>query len=188
MHIGDSLGYHLWEPQYVGGEENTMWSRYADVGVATVYPDNAAGRSTHETTRTAPVNAVDAALAVRQNGYRGCWVLMIGTNDAANVAAGANRTLDQRILAMLDVIGDDPLVWVDARTTLADGPWANSNMDAWNEALYRLTAGRRNVAVVPWSEIARPEWFVADGIHHTAEGRAWLAALTADALVEHFPD
>jgi hypothetical protein len=177
---------HLWEPQYVGGEEHTMWARYAAVGVTTVYPDNAPGRSTHERTASAPTNAVEVARGVRANGYRGCWVLMIGTNDAANVAAGAARGHDERITAMLEVIGDDPLIWVDAHTTLTEGPWANSAMEAWNEALYRLTAPLRNVAVVPWSEIARPEWFT-DGIHHTAEGRARLTALVADALVEHFP-
>src|SRR5690606_5680199 len=186
VHIGDSLGVHLWEPEYVGGDEHTMSARYAEVGVTTVYPDNAPGRSTHERTASAPVNAVEVALGVRANGYRGCWVLMIGTNDAANVAAGANRTHDERITAMLDVIGDDPLLWVDARTTLSEGPWANSAMEAWNEALYRITAPLRNVAIVPWSELARPEWFT-DGIHHTAAGRAHLTALVADALVEHFP-
>lgn len=165
-----------------------MSARYQDVGVDTVYPDNAPGRSVRETTRSAPVNAFDVALAVRESGYHGCWVLMIGTNDAANVAAGANLSLDDRILRMLYVLGDeDPVLWVDTATTATEGPYANASMQAWNEALYRLTADRPNVAVVRWSEVARPEWFVDDGIHHTADGRAWFAAVTANGLVEHFP-
>ena len=66
-----------------------MGQRYRDIGVATVFPDNDGARAIIEHIDSDP-NALEVAQSVRDNGYHGCWVLMVGTNDAANIAAGAN--------------------------------------------------------------------------------------------------
>ena len=80
-------------------------------------------------------NAIDVAQAVRDNGYVGSWVLMIGTNDAANIAAGAARQADERIVAMMSVLGADRVLWIDALTLATTGFWASQNIGAWDDAL-----------------------------------------------------
>jgi hypothetical protein len=112
---------------------------------------------------------------------------MVGTNDAANIAAGANLGAEERILRILYVIGDEPVLWVDAATNRSATAYRNDNMRAWNDTLYRIASERENVEVLRWSERVRPEWFVSDAIHMGTEGRVWRAAFTAAALVEFFP-
>ncbi len=186
-HVGDSTGVYLWEAQYVDGAANTMGERYRSVGVERWIEDNNGGRSVRERVAAWQLNALEAADGIRRSGFRGCWVVMIGTNDAANIAAGANLGAEERILRMLFVFADDPVLWVDAATIRSGTAYRNDNMRAWNETLYRIAAERDNVQVLRWSERVRPEWFVADGIHMGTEGRVWRAALTAAALVEFFP-
>lgn len=178
---------YLWEGQYVEGDANTMGERYRSVGVRRWVEDNSGGRAIVERAAAGRTTAVEAAEAIRAAGFRGCWVVMIGTNDAANVAAGANVGHEDRIVRLLDVLGDDPVLWLDAATVRTDTAYANVHMQAWNEALVAVTADRPNVAVLRWSERVRPEWFVADGIHMTTEGRIWRAAITAGGLVTAFP-
>lgn len=187
-HIGDSTGVYLWEPQYVDGAANTMGERYRSVGVDRWVEDNSGGRSVRERVADWQLNALEVADGERRNGFVGCWVVMIGTNDAANVAAGANVGYDERILQMLYVFGNDPVLWVDAATVRSGSAYRNDNMRAWNEALYRIAADRENVQVLPWSQLVRPEWFIEDGIHMNTEGRIWRAAFTAAALVDFFPE
>jgi hypothetical protein len=114
-------------------------------------------------------------------------VLTIGTNDAANVAIGGVPDLAARLDRMMFVLGDDPVLWVDAVTRVGDGAYADSHMQAWNGVLAAATARFPSLHVVRWSEIAADRWFVGDGIHYTAEGAAWRAHVIADALVAAFP-
>ena len=115
-------------------------------------------------------------------------MLMIGTNDAANAASGAAMSIEERILRMLYVIGDEPVLWVD---TVTDGwvssGYRNESMQAFNRVLEWIASERENVEVLRWSQRVRPEWFDPDGIHYTRDGRAWRAAITALALAEAFP-
>ncbi len=187
-HIGDSTSVYLWEAQYVSGDAaNTMGARYRSVGVVDVVNDSNGGRSIVERIADWQTNALEVATAIRNNGFDGCWVIMIGTNDAANVAAGAGTGIEERINRVLYAIGDQPVLWVDAVTTGVSSAYRNSSMQAWNDVLYRIAAERENVAVVPWSQLVRPEWFQSDGIHYNQEGRAWRAAITALALAQSFP-
>ena len=178
---------YLWESQYVDGEVNTMGARYRSVGVERWIEDNSGGRSVRERSADWQTNALEAADSVRRSGFNGCWVIMIGTNDAANIAAGSNLGAEDRILRMLYVIGGGPVVWVDAATARTGTAYRNDNMRAWNETLYRIAAERENVQVLRWSALVRPEWYVEDQTHMGTEGRIWRAAFTAAALVEYFP-
>ena len=188
VHIGDSTSIGLWAPEDVGGADLTMEARYLAVGVDVVYPDNDGGRSIVETQNTSQINAYDVAAAVKSNGYEGCWVLMIGTNDAANVAAGSTIGFDERINKMLNLLGDDQVLWVDAVSLLANDPiYGSQVMKAWNEALYRLTADHPNIAVLHWSDLVKAGWFARDGLHYNQTGLAQRAAITAAAMVEYFP-
>ncbi len=186
-HIGDSTAVYLWEPQYVDGMANTMGERYRSVGVERWINDSSGGRSVRERVADWQTNALEAADAIRDSGFGGCWVVMIGTNDAANVAAGSNLGYEERIRRMLYVFVGDPVLWMDAATNRSQTAYRNDNMRAWNEALYRVTSEHDNVSVVRWSEQVRSDWFVSDGVHVGPEGRVWRAAIAAAALAEAFP-
>jgi hypothetical protein len=186
-HVGDSTAIYLWEPQYVDGLANTMGERYRSVGVERWANDSSGGRSIRERVAEWQTNALEAADAIRASGFRGCWVVMMGTNDAANVAAGSNLGYDERIRRMLFVFAGDPVLWMDAATNRTQTAYRNDNMRAWNEALRRVTEEHENVTIVPWSEQVRSEWFVSDGVHVGTEGRIWRAAITAAALADAFP-
>ena len=36
------------------------------------------------------INGYDAMRSITRSGFRGCWVIALGTNDTADVAAGSN--------------------------------------------------------------------------------------------------
>jgi hypothetical protein len=186
VHIGDSTSVSLFEATGVGGDALTMQQRYRDAGVSVVFPDNDGARAIIEHLGSDP-NAAEVAQGVRDNGYHGCWVLMVGTNDAANIAAGASVAAEERIRRMLDVIGNDPVLWVNAVTQRTEDAYRNASMLAWNDELERVTAGYPNVRVFDWYDVVQPQWFRNDGIHYTVEGSAQRAALTAKALVDNFP-
>ena len=46
-------------------------------------------------------NANDVAVRWKSKGFRGCWVLALGTNEAADVAAGSSVGYDERIRIMM---------------------------------------------------------------------------------------
>jgi hypothetical protein len=186
-HVSDSTGVYLWEAQYVDAAANTMGERYPSIGVERWIDDSSGGRSIVERTADWQTTALEAADAIRRSGFRGCWVVMIGTNDAAHVGSGASVSAEERILRLLYVFGDDPVLWVDAATARTGTGYRNDNMRAWNDTLYRIADERSNVEVLRWSEQVRAEWFTSDGIHMGTEGRIWRAAITAAALAERFP-
>ena len=109
------------------------------------------------------------------------------TNDAANIAAGSNVSAEERIRRVMDVIGGDPVMWVNAVTQRTDNAYRNASMLAWNDELDRLAADYPNMRVFDWYDVVQPQWFRNDGIHYTVEGSAQRAALTAQALVDNFP-
>ena len=152
----------------------------------TVYPDNDGARAIIEHLDS-DRNALEVAQAVRDNGYHGCWVLMVGTNDAANIAAGANVSAEERIRRLLDVIGGDPVLWVNAVTQRTEDAYRNASMLAWNDELERVAADYPNMHVFDWYDVVQPQWFRNDGIHYTVEGSTQRAALTAQALVDALP-
>lgn len=181
-HIGDStsLGIMLVEPS------ERLDAQYWRVGVERVVIESAGGRSLREH-REGRENGLQVARRLRASGHRGCWVVALGTNDAATVARGGGgvAAMTSRVEALMAVIGVDPVLWVDAATAGARG-WY-SDMGPWNEALERALAVYPNARVYRWSADARPGWFQRDGIHYTRAGSAARARLIADALVEAFP-
>ena len=45
----------------------------------------------------------------------------------------------------------------------------------------------RGSAGLDWASVARPGWFIPDGIHYTSAGYAERGRLIANALAEAFP-
>ncbi len=144
------------------------------------------GRSIVETL-SGQENAVDVALRLRDTGFSGCWVIAIGTNDAANIAAGGPRQAGERIVSMMSVIGTDRVLWIDAATVATSGFWASPNVVAWNSALTAAARSYRNLRIAPWSRLVESDWFVPDGVHLTTAGVARRVDFVATALVATYP-
>jgi hypothetical protein len=186
VHIGDSTSVGLVSPDVLPDPATRIDARYAAVGVTDFHSEISGARSTVERL-AGQENAEEVATRLRAAGFQGCWVLALGTTDAANIAAGAPLPADRRIDRMMAVIGSDPVLWVDAKTLRTDGPWADPSMRAWDEALTAATARYPNIKIYDWAGVVQDAWFGDDRIHYTTEGYTQRAALIADALAATYP-
>ena len=185
-HIGDSTSVDLISPAFLPNPAQRLSARYAAVGVKHVKIDASGGRSIVEEL-PGQLNGYKVASAWRSHGYRGCWVFALGTNDAANIAAGSSVGMMARIDQMMAVAHGQPVMWVNTRTLLTSGPWANANEQAWDKTLVRALAKYPNMRIFNWSAVARPRWFLSDGIHYNSVGCAMRARAIAGALARAFP-
>jgi hypothetical protein len=186
VHIGDSTSDGLVLPAYQPDAALRIAAQYRRVGVTRFIPEVSGARSIVETWHGFP-NAYTVAQQLIRHGYHGCWVLALGTNDAANVAVGSTVRPATRIQWMMSLIGDAPVMWVNVTSLLASGPYAEGNMQAWNRALLRACPRYPNMRVYDWAAAARRSWFIPDGIHYTPEGSAERSRLIAAALARAFP-
>lgn len=187
VHIGDSTSEGLTSTNYLPNPIQRMDSRYRQVGVATMHFEISGARSIVETYDGEP-NAADVVRAWKSAGYHGCWVLALGTNDTADVAVGSHVGRLDRVREMMALIGPrDPVLWVDVKSLVYSGPYAESNMALWNSALRSACAGHRNLRVYDWASAAKDKWFISDGIHFNTPGYAARALLIAHGLAEAYP-
>jgi len=186
VHIGDSTSDGLVSPDYLPDKSDRIQARYEDVGAQTVYTDITGARSVVEVL-PGTTNAYDAAKHLISHGFAGCWVLALGTNDTADVAVGSNVGLTARIAEMMRVTRGEPVLWVNVISLLHSGPYAEANMKKWDTALMQACARYPNMRVFDWSALAKPPWFINDGIHYTSAGYEKRALFIADGLAMAFP-
>ena len=184
--MGDSTSEGLDSPSYLPNRSQRIGSQYARVGVGTWHPEITGATSIVETL-PGTTNTHDVASQLIGHGYRGCWVLALGTNDTADVAAGSAVGLMTRIARMMSVIGKQPVLWVNVKTLVSSGPYAEANMQRWNTTLLRACSRYPNMRVFDWASVAQNGWFISDGIHYSSTGYAARARLIADALAKAFP-
>ena len=184
--IGDSLSVGLDSGAYINDREGRISSRFAATGVRTLRLENSGGRSVVEHLDRQE-GGETVARRIRRSGFHGCWVIALGTNDAANVAHGSGYGYTERIDRMMAIIGDDPVLWVDAKTLRKNGDYAGANMRMFDQALTKAHARYPALAVYEWSDVVADDWFQGDGIHLTTTGAAYRAALIPAALAEAFP-
>jgi lysophospholipase L1-like esterase len=132
-------------------------------------------------------NAYKVAARYKAAGYHGCWVLALGTNDTADVAVGSGVGVATRIREMMSVIGGQPVLWITVKSLLSGGPYAERNMQQWNQALRDARPRYPNMRVYDWASVVQSSWFISDEIHYTSAGYAARAELIADALAAAFP-
>ena len=185
-HIGDSTSADLISSADLPDPAQQLPARYADVGVRHLQIDASGGRSIVETL-PGQVNGYNVALSWWNQGYRGCWVFALGTNDAANVAAGSSVGMMARIQEMMSVAHGEPVMWVNTVTQLSSGPYAEANEQLWDDTLLRALAIYPNMRIFDWAAVAQPSWFLTDGIHYNSAGCAARAHAIADALAQAFP-
>lgn len=186
VHIGDSTSVGLMAPNVLVDPLDRIDARYREVGVAAAYTDISGARSIIETYKGQP-NAKTSVTQALANGYDGCWVFAMGTNDTANQAVGSRIGATARIDQMMGPVGDDPVLWVTVRTRRDSGPYADAEMRKWNEALVAACQRYPNMRVYDWAAQVQDGWFLGDGIHFNTVGYRWRAALIARALAFGFP-
>ena len=121
VHIGDSTSEGLVSDEYLPDPRQLISAQYARVGATTQHLEVSGARSIYENFEGLP-NAQEVAEAWKNEGFEGCWVLAMGTNEAANVAAGSTFTYDDRIDSMMSTIGDEPVMWVNVKSLVTIGP------------------------------------------------------------------
>jgi peptidoglycan/LPS O-acetylase OafA/YrhL len=185
-HIGDSTSEGMVSPDYLPNPAQRLAARYEDVGVQTVYTNITGARSVVEVL-PGTTNGYQAAQGLIQQGFDGCWVLALGTNDTADVAAGSNIGLMTRIQRMMAVTRGEPVMWVNVISLLNSGPYSEADMQLWNRALMQACARYPNMRVFDWAALAQRSWFISDGIHYTSAGYEQRALDIADGLARAFP-
>jgi lysophospholipase L1-like esterase len=186
VYIGDSTSEGMVMPSYLPDPNLRLNAQLARVGATTQYIEISGARSTVETL-SGQANAYDVASQLVSQGFRGCWVLALGTNDTANIYAGSPFERMARIERMMSVVGDQPVLWVNLKSLLDSGPYSEANMELWNRTLVQACARYPNMRVFDWASATKYGWFISDGTHYTSAGYAQRARLTADALVHAFP-
>jgi peptidoglycan/LPS O-acetylase OafA/YrhL len=186
VHIGDSTSEGMVSSDYLPNPAQRLPEQYEDVGVQTVYTNITGARSVVEVL-PGTTNGYDAARSYVAQGFRGCWVLALGTNDTADVAAGSEVGLMTRIQRMMSVARGEPVMWVNVISLLSSGPYAESNMQTWDSDLLKACAKYPNMRVFDWAAMARRPWFISDGIHYTSAGYAVRARAIARGLARAFP-
>ena len=185
-HIGDSTSDGLVSPEYLPNPAKRIAAQYHDVGVGSVRWDISGARSVVEVL-PGQVNGYDAAQAIYRSGFRGCFVIALGTNDTADVAVGSNVGLMTRIQRMMAAAHGEPVMWVNLRSLLASGPYSEANMVTWDNTLLKACARYPNMRVFNWAALAKTKWYISDGIHFTSAGYAARGRLIAQALARAFP-
>ncbi len=186
VHIGDSTSEGLTSHEYLPHRYERIEARYAHVGAAVQHYEISGARSIIETYE-GEANAGEAARRWKAAGYHGCWVLALGTNDAADVYVGSNVDMKERINRMMAAIGDQPVLWVNVKSLEGSGPYAEQNMRLWDDALAESCARYPSMRVFDWASAVRDSWFIEDGIHFTSPGYKARALLIARALASAFP-
>ena len=186
VYIGDSTSEGEISTAYIPNPRQRLPEQLARVGVTTTLPEISGARSIVETYR----GQADGATVARDHvsaGFRGCWIVALGTNDVANVQVGSTVGLATRISRMMSIIGDQPVLWVDVSTLVSSGAYAESQMQQWNRDLLAACTRHPTMRVFDWSARAKRRWFIPDGIHYYSPGYVARSHLIARAMVTAFP-
>ena len=185
VHVGDSTSEGLVSHNYLPNPRDRIDAQYARVGATRSRMEIEGATSIVEPPPDG-TNAYDAASAIARRGYRGCWVMALGTNDTADVAVGSSVDQDERIDRMMSVVGDRPALWLTVSSRNGSGPYSQDDMAMWNVALYYACERYPSMRVYDWASDVKDDWFIDDGIHFTSEGYAARAHLIARGLAEAF--
>jgi peptidoglycan/LPS O-acetylase OafA/YrhL len=186
VHIGDSTSLGLDDPSYIPRRKDRISGQYARVGATTAYLDISDARSVVEKVENRP-NAQEAALGLQRKNKGGCWVLALGLNEADDVYDHSPYGFAKRIDLMMQIIGKDPVMWVNVKTLLSDGGYSNSLMQQWNAAVVAACDKYPNMRAYDWPSDVLTNWYTTDQIHFTSEGYTKRARYIADALLKSFP-
>jgi hypothetical protein len=161
-------------------------ARLSAVGATKQQIDVAGSRSV-EYSDPGTLGGKDAAQAIRDAGFKGCWIFALAINDAGFVSSG-DGTDTERIDTMMDIADGEPVMWVNG-SMLDSGPLGYLKPDVldWNAALVDACQTYPALRVYDWASEVNPDWYTDDGIHYSPIGYGERARLIADGLVAAFP-
>ena len=185
-HIGDSTSLGLMDPAALPNAADRIDAQYKLFGAQTVYTDILGARSIVERRNNQP-NAEDGLKTRQAAGFDGCWVLAMGLNEAANQAVGGNTSLDKRIDILMQHVGNEPVMWLTAKTLHTKTAYAENQMVKFNDALVAACQRYPNMRVYDWAAEVQDNWFAKDKTHYTSTGWKERGHRTAEALAVAFP-
>jgi hypothetical protein len=187
VYVGDSTSDGEASAAFVPNRRLRAPAQLFKVGVKATHMEVSGARSIYESYHGIPNGATVAQQEVA-HGFHGCWILALGTNEAADVAAGSHYGLRSRIARMMSIIGDQPVMWVNV-LTIAGSPefYGESGMRQWDDDLLAACAKYPMMRVYDWAAHAKARWFIPDGIHYSPDGYVARTRLIAHALVKAFP-
>jgi peptidoglycan/LPS O-acetylase OafA/YrhL len=186
VYIGDSTSEGETSPDYIPNPRRRLKAQLADVGVRSTQVEISGARSIVETFEGHP-NAATVARGLVERGFRGCWILALGTNDTADVYVGSSVGQAARIARMMSSIGREPVLWVNAISLRGSGEYSEEMMQRWNRALISLCPRYPTMRVFDWAARAKQRWFIPDGIHYTSAGYITRNRLISQAMITAFP-
>jgi hypothetical protein len=186
IYIGDSTSDGEISGEYIPNPRQRLKAQLAKVGVTLTLTEISGARSIVETFEGYP-NAATVAHRHIAKGYRGCWILALGTNDVDNLHTGSRIGYATRIDRMMSIIGHQAVLWVSAVTLVRSGPYSQANMQGWNRALLAACARHPTMRVFDWAAWAKPRWFIPDGIHYYSPGYVARTHRISQALAHAFP-
>jgi peptidoglycan/LPS O-acetylase OafA/YrhL len=186
-YIGDSTSEGMVMPNYLPEPGHRLGAQYARVGAKEQYFEISGARSIVETLSEKQTSGYAVARDLKTNGFQGCWVIALGSNDTANFYVGSVVGLEARIRRMMRVMGDQPVLWITVKSLLDTGPYSQANMRHWNRIVVDACAKYPNMRVFDWASLAEDSCYISDGTHYTSEGYKHRARLSADGLAHAFP-
>lgn len=185
VHVGDSTSLGLVEDGGLDKRDQVV-AQYTRVGVKDAAANVKGARSIVERWHDEP-NAQDAVKAKVDDGYDGCWVIAMGTNEVANQSVGGSHPLAERIDLIMSEVKGAPVLWPTVKTQKTTGPWQDTGMTEMSNELRAACARYPNLRVYDWRSEVKDAWFEADGIHFTTNGYKERGHRFADALAHAFP-
>lgn len=182
-HVGDSTSVGMTDPAILPDEADRMVEQYKAVaGVQEVRDDSVVGRGVLEPGQgtTSGEAALQAAEAV--SPAPDCYVVALGTNDAANINGGSTATAADRIAKVLAVTGDKPVIWPTVKVSEATG-FASAAAE-FNTALSTAAVEHPTLKVLDWASTAPEDMLASDGMHYTADGTKARVTAIAEALAQ----
>lgn len=162
VHIGDSTSV---------GIVNQLKNNYQSHGFHNVYISAGNGRSIAYATKPDTLNGVDAIKFYKNKlGSGTCWVIALGTNDAASVYKPNDSF---RINSVMKAVNGDPVLWVNVWMNSKTRPEYNKQAAVtWNNLLSSITKNYPNSTILDWASFVKknPSWLSVDGYHYSSIG------------------
>lgn len=196
--VGDSTGVLLTsqaDSSFTPGKSGFPLDSLATAGVKDVEYDVLGGRSFVE--GATGTNGISAMQRINDRSDPDCWLMIMGTNDAANIAVGSGVGATERINRVMANAAGKPVYWaspVIASFATVNG-YNSSIADDFTAALKRYTTKNNKLHVIDskaaYSNAAGKNglpstvdgFFEPDGIHYPAgKIQTFRAQMMAQAL------
>lgn len=192
IHLGDSTSLAMFTDVGVLNPEDNAEKVYLSTGAEKVTNSSFGARATNQGFKEYPAGN-DSLRQILAEGIMddSCFVIALGTNDAANMNVYGGTDYDTHIRTTMDIIGPKfPVLWITTVVNPQGAPrWYDKEvMDAWNAELYRQQKHYPNMWVYPWDKDVLPEWFLTgDGVHYNPIGNTERSHRFAQAVINAWP-